>query len=229
MEQMDARPPYIRFEQRAVERQKPATEGGGLYYVDVDFALVTPHGSKDCIERVVAEWFPRLDEEARQGRIPRPWVAAYKEAFAAWKADQPLPVNGIPIKNWPAVSPAEAKNMNAFGVLAVEDMAAANEELLSRIGMGARRLKQLALDYLQANKDHAPLIAQVDSLRALNNGQQAQIDTLKLELEKLRAALTQQQGVQQQYIPVDLPWRDDQKRSIAKQEDDLINDAIAET
>jgi hypothetical protein len=226
MEQLEARPPYIIFEQRAVARQKPATEGGGLYYVDVDFALVTPHGSKDSIEKVVAEWFPRLDDEARQGRIPRPWVAAYKEAYQAWKSDQPLPINGTPIKNWPAVTPAEVKNMTAFGVLAVEDMAAANEELLQRIGMGARRLKQLALDFLQANTDHGPLVAQVDSQRAIIAGQQSQIDTLKLELQQLKAALTVQQSTAAQYAQAGLPqpveWRDNPRED--KHADDKLID-----
>lgn len=186
---MQARPPYIRFDKRAAAKQKPAAEGGGLYYVDQDWALVTPHGSKDTTEKLISDWFPALKEEARQGRFPYEWLQAYEAAYNAWKNDQPMPINGTPIKNWPAASPAEAKTLIGFGVLAVEDLAQANEELVARIGMGGRALKQRAVDWVTSNKDHAPLVAACEALRQANAGLQNVITNLKLENERLQEEL----------------------------------------
>ena len=140
----EARPPYIRFERRAVEQRKTAEEGGAVFYVDMDFALITPHGSKDTTEKIVKEWLPRLTEEARQNRIPTSWVEAYKEAYHAFQNDQEPPLNGFSIKDWPSASPAEIKMMINLRVLTVEDLAALNDEGLGRLGMGARSLQQRA-------------------------------------------------------------------------------------
>lgn len=193
MEVLEARPPYIRFETRAVEKQKLAVDGGGLYYVDEDFALVTPHGSKDIIEKVWREWLPHLEQQARQGLMNPRWLDAYKAAYQAWKNDQPMPVNGTPIRNWPAASPSEVKNLAQQGILAVEDLAVANEELLSRIGMGARSLKQRAIDWVQANSDKAPLVAKLDAQAGIISGQQQAIDDLRVRLAKAEEALQNKQ------------------------------------
>ncbi|HWI68908.1 MAG TPA: hypothetical protein VNS88_11095, partial [Nitrospiraceae bacterium] len=49
--------PYIRFEQRPVEKR---TETGELRYEDVDFALITAQGSKDTTEKIWQEWIPQI-------------------------------------------------------------------------------------------------------------------------------------------------------------------------
>ena len=147
---LEPRPPYIQFERRAIERRKVEAEGGGVFYVELDFAIVTPAGSKDCIEKVVEEWFPYLREQTRQGRFPQQWLDAYKSSYEAWKSDQEPPINGTSIKACPVFSVGEVKNLLALHVVAVEDLAQANEELLGRLGMGGRSLKQKAIDYLQA-------------------------------------------------------------------------------
>jgi hypothetical protein len=173
---LTARPPYIRFERRAIEKRKTVEEGGMPYYVDVDFALVTPHGSKDVLEKIVDEWFPRLAEECRQGRFNNAWLTAYKEAYHAWKNDQEPPLNGTSVKMWPVASPAEVQQLLAMRCLTVEDLAAANEEMLGRIGMGARSLKQRAVDWLTGKSGQGPLIAQLEAMRQTIAGLEARLD-----------------------------------------------------
>lgn len=182
---MKVSPPYIRFETRAMERYKLATEGGELYYIDKDFALVTPHGSKDTVEKELPEWFNHLEGEVRQGRMEREWLAAYRESYRIWKESGEVPVIGTPIKNWPIATPSEVKNLNNVGIRAVEDLANANEEVIARLGMGARGLKQKAVDWVQSNTDQAPLVQQLSALRGVNKGLEHRIG----ELEAMMAGL----------------------------------------
>lgn len=191
----DYRPPYVRYERRAVDKQKPATEGGGLYYVDKDFAIVTTAGSKNSVEKIVEEWFPQLESEVRQGRFPGNWLEAYRDQYRRWQNGQELPVNGTPIVNWPVASAAEMKMLHALGVLAVEDLAVANEELLGKIGMGARDLKKRAQDWVTAQTDTAPLIAQLAAQRGVIDGFELRMSQMEAKNKELEAALMQRNYV----------------------------------
>lgn len=225
----EARPPYIAFERRPVERRKTIEEGGAVYYVDVDFALVTSHGAKDTTEKIVEEWFPYLQEQARQGRYPQTWVDVFKANYQAWKNDQEPPVNGTPIKTWPAASPAEIKTLLALRVLAVEDLAAGNEELLQRLGMGGRSLKKRAADWLAAKQDKGPLIQELDAQRNTIEGLMARLVALEEANKQLKAELAAKPAAPQ---PIQQPVYGGLPRAPAPEpsdEGDLVDDAIQTT
>jgi hypothetical protein len=204
-----------------------------MFFVDEIFALVTPHGSKDTTEKICSEWFPRLKEEVRQGRLPAAWLIAYEGAYHAFKNDQEPPLNGVSIKNWPSASPAEVQMLVALRVLTVEDLAAANEELVGRIGMGARSLVQRAKDYLIAKNGHAPLVAELASMRAVLSGLENRLEALTARNQHLEIALAQKQAVISTAIHEGLPPVEDrlaQAQAAAARagpsEDQLIADAI---
>lgn len=148
-----ARPPYVVFEREERERRaadgSPHPEGP----LSIDVAYVTPVGSKDRIPRIVSDWFPSLQDQVMQGRFEQQWLDAYKAAYEAWKRDEEPPINGFSVKNWPVLTKAQIKHLLSFHVITVEDLAAANEETLNRIGMGSRALKTSAVAFLQAQSD----------------------------------------------------------------------------
>jgi hypothetical protein len=224
-------PPYIRFETRAVARQKLVEEGGALFYEDVDFALITSHGSKDTVEKVVGEYFVYLKDQVRQGRYPQQWLDAYHASYRAWKNDQEMPVLGTPIKNWPAASPAEMKALSNLGIRAVEDLATANEELMGKLGMGGRSLKDRAKDWVTSSAAQAPLVAQMDAMRHVNEGLQRTIEGLKQQIGQLEARLGQQPApVPAQWMP---PVEDrlaaaQQQLAKGPSDDDVLKDVLAE-
>lgn len=150
MEQQKPRPPYVSFETKTEEDREGYVQGQPPKYKDVDYAYVTPVGSKDRIERNVKEWFTQLQDQVQQGRFEQSWLDAYKATYSAWKTDQEPPLNGTPIKIWPVLSAAQVKSLTALRILVVEDLAEANEETLSRIGMGSRNLKLQAQEWLKA-------------------------------------------------------------------------------
>jgi hypothetical protein len=166
MELAKPRPPYVTFEKKVEEDRADYVIGQPMKFKDVDYAYVTPVGSKDRIERRVEDWFPQLVQQIREGRFEQSWYDAYKASYEAWKADQEPPINGTPIGAWPVLSLAQVKNLKNLRILAVEDLAAANEETLVRVGMGARALRDQAVAWLKAQETggNAALVKRLTAL-----------------------------------------------------------------
>ena len=159
------RPPFVVFERVAVEDRAASVEAGHYVAQDIDMAFITPVGSKDRIERRVVDWFENLEREVANGRFPRMWLSEFKAAYAAWKEGKEIPVNGTPIVAWPVASPAQIKMLVENNIRTVEDLAAANEEAISRLGMGGRALKDRAGIWLQSSADQGKLTEELNALR----------------------------------------------------------------
>jgi len=191
----EARPPYVTFIVRPEEDRDATIEQGRAMVKDVHFALITPHGSKDRVERKVSEWFVVLDEAVAQERMPANWVRAYKEAYEAWKEGREIPLEGTSIRNWPLLTPAQVENLTSIKILTVEDLAVANEELIGRIGMGGRVLKDKAQAWLMtagsAGAKTAERVAQLEAanrqLTATNKELAEANEMLKCDLKRASA------------------------------------------
>jgi len=146
----EARPPYVTFEVQAVEDRAESEKVGHYVSKDVHFAIITPQGSKDRIVRQVDEWLTQSEQQVQEMRLPETWLKHYKALYAAWREGVAAPVNGTSIRDWAGLSPSQVENLTRARVLTVEDLAAANEETLARIGMGGRSLKDRAVTWLQS-------------------------------------------------------------------------------
>lgn len=163
MEMKEERPPFVQFEVRAQERRN---EKGELYPVDVDFALVTPPYSKDCVELIAVEWLANLDNDVKAGRFPAEWANKFKEAYKFWKAGQEPPVEGTALKGWTLLGPSQLKMLLAMGMRSVEDVAGMNDEGMTRYGMGALDLRNKAQAFLRAQAGPGKLAAETAALKA---------------------------------------------------------------
>lgn len=185
----EATPPYVVFE-AAVEEDREASLAAGYYIPrDVDFAVITPAGSKDRIPKRVDEWFAMLSEQSREGRFPSNWLSAYREAYRAWKEGRELPISGTPIRNWPIPTPSQRKLCEDAHVQTVEQLASANEETIALLGMGGRALCQRAKDYLEAKGDAGKLSAEMEILRRNNEDLKATNVELSEKLKKLSSQM----------------------------------------
>jgi hypothetical protein len=183
----EARPPYVTFEVRAVEDRQASIESRYYQTKDVDFAFVTPQGSKDRIEREVKSWFDQLAEQTRQGRFKQEWLTAYTGAYEAWKTGRELPLNGTAILTWPVLSPSQSKQVIDSGLRSVEDLAAANEEAIGRLGMGGRALKDKAVSWLSAAAGNGKVTEEMAALKASNKDLEARNSGLEKQLKELAA------------------------------------------
>lgn len=179
------RPAYARFERVAVEDKQATLRNGAYVAKDVDFVLLTPSYSKDVFKQKIPAWFLQLDQDLRDGRIPKQWVDNYKAAYEAWKNGQELPLNGTPIRGWGVISPAQQETLIRMHCLTVEDLAKINDEGIRRVGMGAIDLKNKAKAWLAQLQDKGPLTVEMAALKQENDSLKTTVDTLTGKLEEL--------------------------------------------
>ena len=189
LERDEDRPAYVRFERRAVDDKAATLEAGHYVSRDEDYVLVTPPYSKDVVEKKVDSWFSQTAVNVKTGRVPQRHFDLWKQAYESWKNGQEMPVDGTSVKDWNTLSPAQCKNLISAGCRTIEDLSQANDEALKRIGMGAVDLKRKAKAWLQAAKDHGPLVGQVTSLQRENEQLIGSIDSLQEQITLLSRQL----------------------------------------
>ena len=179
-----ARPPHVVYERRAEEDRTASIEQGRYVSRDVDYAIVTPAGSKDRVERVVADWFLMLAGEVKAERWPQAWLDQLRAGYDSWTRGQTPPESGTPLSTWPALSPAQVKNWAQVGLRTIEELAEANEEALSAYGMGARDMKARAGLFLEnAKSDSGPLVAKLRAAEELIASMEVRMKSMEAQLQ----------------------------------------------
>lgn len=183
---MPQRPPFIVFEQRAVEDRNASIAAGGLVMRDVDYVIVRQVGCKDTVEKEAEGWLVDIEKAAAQGTYPGEWVRHFREKYHAFKAGQAEPELGLSVRQWPSLSKAQAENLIAAGVRTVEDVAVMNEPTMQRVGMGARELKGKAKAYVES-RDQNKAAEQITALQAQLGDRETRIEALEARLAALEA------------------------------------------
>lgn len=179
-----ARPPHVVYERRAEEDRSASIEQGRYVSRDVDYAIVTPAGSKDRVERVVADWFLMLAGEVKAERWPQAWLDQLRAGYDSWTRGQTPPESGTPLSTWPALSPAQVKNWAQIGIRTIEELAEVNEEALSAYGMGSRDMKSRAALFLEnAKSDSGPLVAKLRAAEELITSMEVRMKSLEAQLQ----------------------------------------------
>lgn len=190
--QMEDRPPYVTFSYEDVEDRDESIAKGYYCAKQVAFAHVTPKGTaggKDTFSGNAEEWLARKRSEAMSGIIPQAWYDAFAAAFAAWQKQEELPVNGVPIKTWPVLSPKERSMCLAANILTVEDLAGLTEQGLAFLGIGARLLKEKAQAWLASAENHGKVALQMTALQAELADTKALLSEAVATIQELKAQI----------------------------------------
>lgn len=179
------RPPYVQFEIRAEEDRSASIKAGHYVAKNIAYALITPPGSRDCIEMIATEWLDNIKAKARAGTFNPKWAEHFEYAFKEWTNDNAIPENGAPIKGWPLASPAMQQQIIQANVRTVEDLASANEQTLARIGMGARDLKTKAAAWLEAASGTGTVAARNAALQIENEQLKERIAALEQRMSSV--------------------------------------------
>ena len=206
LQDQEARMPYVRFERVAVENKAESLKQGHYVAIDVDFACVTPPYSKDVMKFKVQNWFDQLEKDAAKNRFPHSWIGQFKKAYEAWKNGQELPLNGVPIRGWGIISPAQQETLIKLNILTVEQLAAVTEEGTRRIGMGAIDLKNKAQAWLKTLNKSGKAALEIAELRAENDKLSIETRDLREKLEEMTKQIksfTKLKAVKDEEITVD--------------------------
>ena len=141
--------PWVEFRKVSEEDRQASVDAGTYIARDVDYAFITPAGSKDCIEKPVKEWFEQLATQVENNRFPAEWLKAFRTRYESWVESGEIPIQGTSVKNWAVASPSQIEMLLKVNVRTVEQLAVANEEVISRLGMGGRNLVEKAKAYTQ--------------------------------------------------------------------------------
>lgn len=182
----EERPAYVRFERRAEKDHVESRKHNKVIDKNQDYALVTPPYSKDMVEFKIERWFETMEADVRSGRFPQEWLAKYREMYRLWTLGEELPVDGTPIKGWGVLTPAEQTNIIRTGIRTVEDLAAANDEGMRRIGMGAVDYRNKAAAWLRTLNDRGPLTTENAALKQQLAIRDSETAALKKRIEELQ-------------------------------------------
>jgi hypothetical protein len=116
------------------------------------------------------------------------WPDEYKK----FKAGQEMSVDGIPLEQWPILKREQVLELKYLGFLTVEQIAEMSEHAIQRIPMLGRRLKDLAIAYLddeQAGALLARTTAEKDMMSGVIAEQNEKIANLSQMCERLGSQL----------------------------------------
>lgn len=192
------RPPYVRFKRVAVRDNAKSVEMGYEVTRDEDFACITPPGSRDCVEKVAAEWLREIEAKSRNGDQgwPFEFVQGFRMAYEQYLQQNEMPPMGTPIRGFMLLQPSEQQRCLSANILTVEDLASANEQAIGRIGMGARAMSEKAAAWLRSRGDGSAQVASENVNLKIENEQLKEqlasaldsIKQLERELKTKRAA-----------------------------------------
>lgn len=183
-------PPYVVFMKKPEEDREATIAAGRPQYKDVDYAIVTPMGSKDRVERVATEWLEDKRQQVDAGRFPQQWLSDFEAKYEAWRKGEELPLEGTSIKSWSYLNPAQVQNLLAWKVYTIEQLAKANNETIQRLGMGGVSMVQAAQDFLVQATDSGKVLAELAKLRTENTTYQQQLKDLQEKVTALKAQQT---------------------------------------
>jgi len=168
-----------------------------------DNASVYPQFFMDPVEDIVAseqQGRPIFREEERVKIIMagNPWSAPvfrvaeehrqrWPKEYEAFKKGHEIAPDGTPLEQWPVLKKSMVLELKAIGFMTVEQIAAMNDQAIQRIGMGGRRLKDLAAAYL----DEAHAAAVVTAATADSERKDAEIAALRLQVENMNSQMQQ--------------------------------------
>jgi hypothetical protein len=192
--------PIVRFVRQPVD-DVLATKRAGIYVSkDVDFAYIAaPYSRGDEHVKKASEFITSLPAKVRTGQMPQDVADRFKRQYEAWLNGQELPLDGVAIKGWSVISPAQQAMLIERRILTVEMLAQANDEGLRSIGMGAMSLRNMAKNWLAQAQDKGPLVIQMASLEQENAVLKGSIDTLMRQVSALQEVTKMQ--------PVQMPMR----------------------
>lgn len=191
------RPPYVRFKRVAVRDHAKSADAGYEVTRDEDFACITPPGSRDCVEKVATEWLKEIEAKSRNGDQgwPFEFVQGFKMAFDQYLQQNEMPPMGTPVRGFPLLQPSEQQRCLSANILTVEDLAVANEQALSRIGMGARAMSEKASTWLRSRDDGSAKVASENvNLRAENDRLKDQLAKAQESIRDLERELKQKKA-----------------------------------
>lgn len=180
----------VRFEYTTARNGPASTALGRPVHDKLTQATVVSPGKRNSEATMILEREIPPTVEGGQPTVKRyedkiRSLPGLEEALARFKKDQaPAEGSGTPLADWPTLGVSQVADLRALNIHFVEQLAAADDAALQRIGMGARQLQQKAKAFLEAAKGQAPL----DRLVEENEQMKREMTILRQQMAEMRAS-----------------------------------------
>ena len=144
----DGGPVLVEFYLRAVKDNAASIESGHYVAKDVETIKITPQGGN-------LVWSGKVTDEHRQRYAPQ---------YEAWQKGIEIPEEGQPLREWPPISPAQLKTLDAVHIRTVEALAVATDGTIQHGGMGVVALRAKARAWLESASEHGQLAEKLSVL-----------------------------------------------------------------
>lgn len=146
-----ARPKFYRD---AIENPARSKEEGRPIYDEIEMVEVRMPGDRLTV-------FVSPVEDVHRARWP--------EIYAAFKRGEERAASGTPLEHWasPEMTRSRVAELKACNILSVEELADVPDNVLPRLGMGGRALREQARAYLAAAKGGADVSAMAAQIAKL--------------------------------------------------------------
>lgn len=160
----------IRFDTHPVKDEDASTAAGHPVYRDEEFIRIVVPGDRNTeVHRPV-----RAEDKVK-----------FRAQYEDWKRGLEQRAPGIPLTEWPGLSPSQVETLRYAHITTVEQLSEVSDQNLSKLGMGYEMLRQRARDYIAAAKGMAPL----DDLRKKYEEQSSHLAMALKQMEDLRREL----------------------------------------
>ena len=169
---------FVKFYMGTQKDEERSNEAGHPVFNDVPFVKIMVPGDKNTVIDTVAD-------KQYQHRFARLWKQ--------FTSQETQTHTGMPLKEWPAVTRGQVEELNYLNIHTVEQLASCADSHGQKV-MNFHGLKAKAVAYLESAKD----VALVQKLTETNATLQAQIDTMKAQMDEYARAFAQMQAQQGQ-------------------------------
>jgi hypothetical protein len=163
--------PLFHYEQRVDPEE--SEKAGHPVYKDVEYVqIIAPGNDKEVVNKAVTK-----------AEIER-WPDQYKR----FKSNEKMTFEGTPINEWPQVTKAQAKTLEAMHIYTVEQLAEVADRNIGNLGIGVSDLKNKAKAYLEWQAGESSVQKYAQQKRRLEE-KNAELNERVAKLEEQIAAL----------------------------------------
>jgi len=156
---------FVQFYMGSLRNQEKSETEGRPVFDAIPFVKIIVPGDKSTLIDTIAD-------ANHKRRFAKMW--------SQFQQNQAQDISGTPLRDWPAITRAQADELNYLNILTVEQLATVADVYGAKI-MGIHDLKRKAQAYLEQAKDSAFATKMADENAALRK----ELETQKAEIKRL--------------------------------------------
>lgn len=170
----------IDFKVEAIEDRNQTLESGHYGIKEIEVCSITVIGGNTSVDKIVSE------SQLKEWRLDPSRKYIY-DNYVAWKEGREAPINGYPLREWPAASIGMVTALAKLSIRSVEDLAELQDAELPKVGQpGTRAIRDKAREWLKVSSNQGKIVEQITAMQLKIDDVLEQNKKLQIENEALK-------------------------------------------